>query len=123
MSPTSSSPSEAKSSDQDLFVNLALANVGFQNWCPMPVTANGDKLAGQGEMGGVWEWTSSPLSKHEGFEPMPLYPAYTGTTTSQIITSILLTISQIADFFDGKHNIVLGGSWATHSRIAGRKSL
>lgn len=28
-----------------------------------------------------------------------------------------------ADFFDGKHNIVLGGSWATHPRIAGRKSL
>lgn len=55
-------------------------------------------------MGGVWEWTSSPLSKHEGFEPMALYPAYT------------------ADFFDGKHNVVLGGSWATHPRIAGRKS-
>jgi formylglycine-generating enzyme required for sulfatase activity len=28
-----------------------------------------------------------------------------------------------ADFFDKKHNIVLGGSWATHPRIAGRKSL
>ena len=27
------------------------------------------------------------------------------------------------DFFDGKHNIVLGGSWATHARIAGRKTL
>ena len=27
------------------------------------------------------------------------------------------------DFFDDKHNIVLGGSWATHPRIAGRKSL
>jgi hypothetical protein len=30
---------------------------------------------------------------------------------------------RVADFFDGKHNIVLGGSWATHPRIAGRKSL
>lgn len=28
-----------------------------------------------------------------------------------------------ADFMDGKHNVVLGGSWATHPRIAGRKSL
>jgi formylglycine-generating enzyme required for sulfatase activity len=55
-------------------------------------------------MGGVWEWTSSTLQKHEGFEPMELYPLYT------------------ADFFDGKHNIVLGGSWATHPRIAGRRS-
>lgn len=27
------------------------------------------------------------------------------------------------DFFDGKHNVVLGGSWATHPRIAGRKTL
>lgn len=35
---------------------------------------------------------------------MELYPGYT------------------ADFFDGKHNVVLGGSWATHPRIAGRKS-
>lgn len=30
-------------------------------------------------MGGVWEWTSSVLEKHEGFEPMGLYPAYTGS--------------------------------------------
>src|SRR5690242_16147955 len=28
-----------------------------------------------------------------------------------------------ADFVDGKHNVTLGGSWATHPRIAGRKSL
>ena len=31
--------------------------------------------------------------------------------------------SALADFFDGKHNIVLGGSWATHPRVAGRKTL
>lgn len=29
----------------------------------------------------------------------------------------------VADFFDGKHNVVLGGSWSTHPRVAGRKSL
>jgi hypothetical protein len=29
----------------------------------------------------------------------------------------------VADFFDGKHNIILGGSWATFPRIAGRSSL
>jgi hypothetical protein len=28
-----------------------------------------------------------------------------------------------ADFYDDKHNIVLGGSWATHPRMAGRKTL
>lgn len=61
-----------------LFVDLANANVGFQHWHPTAVTAHGNRLAGQGEAGGVWEWTSSPLEKHEGFEPMSLYPAYTG---------------------------------------------
>lgn len=72
-------------SAQALFTDLRGANVGFNNWHPVAVTANGNKLAGQGEMGGVWEWTSSPLTKHEGFEPMPMYPAYTGTSTVEAI--------------------------------------
>ncbi|KAI0020583.1 C-type lectin protein [Xylariomycetidae sp. FL0641] len=93
-----------RSSQDGLFIDLTGANIGFQHWHPMPVTAHGNRLAGQGEMGGVWECTSSPLRKHEGFQPMALYPAYT------------------ADFFDDKHNIVLGGSWATHPRVAGRRS-
>jgi len=58
--------------------------------------------------GGVWEWTSTVLEKHDGFEEDPMYPGYT------------------ADFFDGKHNVVLagagGGSWATVPRIASRRS-
>ena len=65
-------------SSRELFTNLAGANVGFKHWHPVSVTANGNKLAGQADMGGVWEWTSSQLEKHEGFEPMQLYPAYTG---------------------------------------------
>ncbi|CAM1503087.1 Fc.00g078630.m01.CDS01 [Cosmosporella sp. VM-42] len=97
-----SEPSEGSSSE--LFLDLADANVGFKHWHPVPVTSRGNVLAGQAEMGGVWEWTSSPLERHDGFEPMSLYPLYT------------------SDFFDGKHNIVLGGSWATHPRIAGRAS-
>lgn len=44
----------------------------------MPVTQNGGKLSGQADMGGVWEWTSSVLDKHEGFTPMESYPGYTG---------------------------------------------
>ncbi|KAK2616840.1 Ergothioneine biosynthesis protein 1 [Conoideocrella luteorostrata] len=90
--------------NSSLFIDLAGTNVGFKHWHPVPVTSKGGSLAGQSSMGGVWEWTSSPLRRHEGFQPMELYPAYT------------------ADFFDDKHNIVLGGSWATHPRIAGRKS-
>ncbi|QSS58794.1 hypothetical protein I7I51_08223 [Histoplasma capsulatum] len=77
-------------------------NVGFKHWHPTPVTKHGNRLSGQSELGGVWEWTSTPLHAHEGFKSMELYPGYS------------------ADFFGGKHNIVLGGSWATHPRIAGR---
>jgi len=108
----------------ELFARLDKANVGFKHWHPMPVTRDGDKLAGQGDMGGLWEWTSSALEKQDGFEPMKLYPAY---------SSELLAIDNVsmwqgadmatADFYDDKHNIVLGGSWATHPRIAGRKTL
>ncbi|KAK5133709.1 hypothetical protein LTR08_007463 [Meristemomyces frigidus] len=88
----------------ELFVNLDEANVGFKHWHPMPVTQSGNKLGGLGEMGGLWEWTSSALEKHEGFEAMKLYPAYS------------------SDFYDNKHNVVLGGSWATHPRVAGRRT-
>nr|POE72324.1 ergothioneine biosynthesis protein 1 [Quercus suber] len=61
-----------------LFVNLEEANVGFKHWHPMPVTQNGGRLSGQAEMGGLWEWTSTPLAKPEKFEAMKLYPAYSG---------------------------------------------
>jgi L-histidine Nalpha-methyltransferase / hercynylcysteine S-oxide synthase len=64
-------------SPNNLFINLEGCNIGFQNWHPMPVTQNGNRLSGQGEMGGVWEWTSSHLEKHDGYKPMDLYPAYT----------------------------------------------
>ncbi|RMZ14198.1 hypothetical protein D0864_00247 [Hortaea werneckii] len=94
----------ASSNSNDVFVNLDAANVGFKHWHPMPVTPYGNKLAGQGEMGGLWEWTSSALEMQDGFKPMKLYPAYS------------------ADFYDGKHNVVLGGSWSTHPRVAGRKT-
>ncbi|KAI5362861.1 Putative sulfatase-modifying factor enzyme, C-type lectin [Septoria linicola] len=111
-SPPSQSASNGSSSDtadpfksKELFVDLGDANVGFKHWHPMPVTQNGHKLAGLGEIGGLWEWTSSVLEKRDGFEPMKLYPAYS------------------ADFYDAKHYVVLGGSWATHPRFAGRKSV
>jgi len=88
----------------DVFINLEGTNVAFKHWHPVSVVERGGKLCGQSDLGGVWEWTSSVLEKHDGFVPMEVYPGYT------------------ADFFDGKHNIALGGSWATHPRIAGRKT-
>ena len=68
------------------------------------MAVSGNRLRGQGDMGGLWEWTSTPLAAFEGYKAMDLYPGYS------------------ADFFDGKHNICLGGSWATVPRIAGRRS-
>jgi formylglycine-generating enzyme required for sulfatase activity len=61
-----------------LFANLEDANVGFKRWHPVSVTQNGNKLAGLGEMGGLWEWTSSALERIKGYEPMKMYPAYSG---------------------------------------------
>ena len=72
------SPNGNSSNSDELFVDLDGANVGLHHWHPVPVTGQGGQLAGQAELGGIWEWTSSPLTKYEGFEPMSLYPAYTG---------------------------------------------
>lgn len=62
---------------QPVFIDLAGCNVGFKNWHPIPVIQDGDRLAGHGELGGVWEWTSTPLAPHEGFQAMEIYPGYT----------------------------------------------
>ncbi|KAF2492218.1 hypothetical protein BU16DRAFT_529576 [Lophium mytilinum] len=101
---SSSTAAASPASPHDLFIDLEGKNVGFKHWHPTPVVQNGNTLAGQGDFGGVWEWTSTVLEKYDGFEPMSSYPGYT------------------AEFFDTKHNIALGGSWATHPRIAGRKT-
>jgi len=126
---TTASHEEVEGSSSSLYADLKGANVGFQHWHPVAVTGQGnDRPAGRCEMGGVWEWTSSTLRKHEGFEPMALYPNYTGTLILDGYSGCdfetqLTNASSTADFFDEKHNLVLGGSWATHPRIAGRKSL
>ncbi|TCD60398.1 hypothetical protein EIP91_010236 [Steccherinum ochraceum] len=80
------------------------ANIGFRNWHPIPATAGG-KGGGKGHNGGVWEWTSSVLSKHDGFVPSRLYPGYS------------------TDFFDDHHQVVIGGSYTTPPRLAGRRTL
>lgn len=60
-----------------VYLDVDGCNVGFKHWHPTPVVQNGDKLAGQGELGGVWEWTSTPLAPHDGFKAMEIYPGYT----------------------------------------------
>lgn len=80
------------------------SNIGFRNWHPVPATTGLDRGHGRGTNGGVWEWTSTIFDRTDGFVPSPLYPGYS------------------MDFFDGKHQVVLGGSYATIPRIAGRRS-
>lgn len=83
------------------------ANVGFRNWHPVPASLprfDSDGTLLPGHNGGVWEWTSTVFAEYEGFRSSALYPGYS------------------SDFFDDKHSVVLGGSYATAPSIAGRRS-
>lgn len=93
-----SSGTAAGPSPSDSFVSLDQANVGFKHWHPMPVTPDGGRLAGQGEMGGLWEWTSSVLEQQDGFEPMKLYPAYSGESSHRSCRRKRILTSYISRF-------------------------
>ncbi|KAF5551211.1 hypothetical protein FMEXI_3327 [Fusarium mexicanum] len=86
-----------------IFVDLSNTNSRFQNFHPMGITHKGD-LCGLGDTGGAAEWTRTLFAPQPGFKAMDIYPGYS------------------ADFMDEKHLAVVGGSWALHPRIAGRKS-
>lgn len=81
------------------------ANLGFARWGPTPVGSQplGASAFGVHEMvGNGWEWTSTPFRPFPGFRPMKRYPRYS------------------AAFFDERHFVLLGGSFATDSRLARR---
>lgn len=80
-------------------------NVGIRNWHPVPATAGLEENGGRGTNGGVWEWTSTPFDGHNGLSPTKHFPGYS------------------TDFFDGKHHVVLGASYATIPRLAGRRTV
>ncbi|CZS81522.1 unnamed protein product [Fusarium graminearum] len=86
-----------------IFVDLTETNSGFRNFNPTGITHK-DYLCGLGDTGGAAEWTGSLFEPQPGFKPMDIYPGYS------------------ADFMDEKHMAVVGGSWALHPRLAGRKS-
>ncbi|TFK44450.1 C-type lectin protein [Crucibulum laeve] len=81
------------------------ANVGFRNWHPVPATMGIEEYAGKGSNGGVWEWTSTAFDGHEGLAPTNLFTGYS------------------TDFFDTKHQVVLGASYATIPRLASRRTV
>jgi len=61
-------------------------------------------------LGNVWQWTETPITGYPGFKVHPMYDDFSTPT------------------FDGKHNIIKGGSWIStgneatyHSRYAFRR--
>jgi gamma-glutamyl hercynylcysteine S-oxide synthase len=73
-------------------------NFDFARWNPVPVNAfpEGRSAFGVcGLLGNGWEWTSTEFAPFPGFEPFPFYRGYS------------------ADFFDGKHFVMKGGSART----------
>lgn len=55
-------------------------------------------------IGNVWQWTESPIDAYEGFAVHPLYDDFSTPT------------------FDGKHNLIKGGSWISTGNEACRDS-
>jgi ergothioneine biosynthesis protein EgtB len=70
-------------------------NFDFAHWDPTPVQAHprGNSAFGVADLlGNGWEWTSTPFQPLPGFQAFSFYPGYS------------------ANFFDGKHYIMKGGS-------------
>ncbi|HWF13188.1 MAG TPA: SUMF1/EgtB/PvdO family nonheme iron enzyme [Candidatus Acidoferrales bacterium] len=70
-------------------------NFDFQRWDPVSVGSYpaGNSAFGVADLvGNGWEWTRTPFEPFSGFQPFSFYPGYS------------------ADFFDGKHFVMKGGS-------------
>jgi formylglycine-generating enzyme required for sulfatase activity len=83
-----------------------LGNFDLRRWDPEPVhfaSAGASAFGARQLAGNGWEWTSTPFAPFAGFKPAPSYPGYS------------------ANFFDGQHFVMKGGSPRTGARLL-RKS-
>jgi formylglycine-generating enzyme required for sulfatase activity len=80
-------------------------NFDFHHWDPIPVTGSsaGDSAFGVSQLvGNGWEWTSTVFEPFQGFRPTAGYEGYS------------------ANFFDGEHYVMKGGSPRTAARLLRR---
>jgi len=75
------------------FDDFARENVDFRRWDPEPVTASQPNRFGVSQLvGNGWEWTATRFEPFAGFRSFSFYPGYS------------------ANFFDGQHYVLKGGS-------------
>lgn len=77
-------------------------NFDFRTWDPCAVHAHPENRSVhgvEGQFGNGWEWTSDVFAPLPGFTPFSFYPGYS------------------ADFFDGRHFVMKGGSPRTAARL------
>ena len=96
-------------SDQSAW-DIAPGNINLEHFaspCPVDKFKNGDFYD---VVGNVWQWTETPITGYAGFKVHPMYDDFSTPT------------------FDGKHNLIKGGSWIStgneatlHARYAFRR--
>ncbi|MGH9413209.1 MAG: SUMF1/EgtB/PvdO family nonheme iron enzyme [Terriglobales bacterium] len=76
----------------------AAGNFDLRHWDPEPVSAYAASASAWGAedlVGNGWEWTATPFAPFPGFKAFDFYPGYS------------------ANFFDGRHYVMKGGSART----------
>lgn len=90
--------------------SLTIANINLEQYAS-PCSVDKNKTGDFYDLiGNVWQWTETPITGYAGFKVHPMYDDFSTPT------------------FDGKHNIIKGGSWIStgneatfHARYAFRR--